>query len=59
VDRRCPAWSGWSAVEFVQVALEVLFAAMLIDADHTALEDAENPSTVLVVTSPRAYSLAL
>jgi hypothetical protein len=50
VDRRCPAWSGWSAVEFVQVALEVLFAAMLIDADHTALEDAENPSTVLVVT---------
>jgi hypothetical protein len=43
---------------FVQVALEMLFATMLVDAVETALEQAEEAFRRLMVTSPRAYSFA-
>ena len=45
-------------IEFRKVAVQVLLAAMLVDALHAALEDREIVSAELVCTSPRTYSPA-
>jgi hypothetical protein len=41
----------------VNVTLEMLLAAMLIETVEARLNTPKKPSTLFVVTSPRAYSL--
>jgi hypothetical protein len=50
-------------IEFVQVRLQMVLAAMLVNANHATLEDTEKAPTVFVVTNfpsaRRTYSSSL